>query len=392
MAETKGLRFIDYIIFILKWKRFLVLFSLISLILAYSGVYYLVPVEYKAEAMIIPNEEASFGGITSLMKNFSGLSSGLGAVKKATDMDLYNTIIYSRSFAEKLIKKFDLMRLYKYQDREQAIKGVRKLINTSTTMENAFVVSATANSPKLAADMTNYVIELLNERIVELNISKSRDNRLFLEERVTEIKRNLAEAENAMKKFQENTGVVEAENQTKATIEAYSKMESDLAAKQIEFKVMERILGPNSPQVQNSKISLDEYSAKVQKIKTGGEKNSFLIPVGSIPSNALNYYRHFRDIKIFTAMLEFVTPMYEQARFDEQKDTPVLRIIDNAIPPLKKSYPPRVAMALLITMVSVAMMVVILLIRESIRNSDDPKVRYIAKNFFRFKIAEIDRK
>ncbi|MBK8663776.1 MAG: hypothetical protein IPN18_19040 [Ignavibacteriales bacterium] len=62
--------------------------------------------------------------------------------------------------------------------------------------------------------------------------------------------------------------------------------------------------------------------------------------MGSLPTKAIEYFRLYRDVKINNEMLGFLLPVYEQAKFDEQKDTPVILTLDNAVANDKKVYPP----------------------------------------------------
>jgi uncharacterized protein involved in exopolysaccharide biosynthesis len=385
MSENKGLGFLDYLVIIIKWKRFLLLFAILTAVVSYLGVYFFVPVEYKADATIIPNEDNSLGGITSLVKSFSGVSSSLGAVKKTTDMDMYNTIIYSRTFIEGLTEKFGLVRLYKFQNRDRALKGVKKLISATTTMDNAYSIEVSAPTPKLAADMANYIVDELNKKVIKLNVAKSKDNREFLEKRYIEIKSNLAKSEDSLKVFQEHSRVFEVEDQTKATIEAYAKFESEIASKQVELSVMEKIYGSDSPHVSNARYALNELQNKISSIKHGNDKNSLLIPLNSLPANAIQYLRYYRNIKANSAMLEYIMPLYEQSRFDEQKDAPVLRIIDRAVPPIEKSFPSRALFTIIITLAAVFFTISIIIGREYLLRSTNLKVIFIRQNLLNFR-------
>ncbi|MBK7866129.1 MAG: hypothetical protein IPJ75_03550 [Ignavibacteriales bacterium] len=60
-------------------------------------------------------------------------------------------------------------------------------------------------------------------------------------------------------------------------------------------------------------------------------------------------------------MLEFLLPVYEQAKFDEQKDIPVILSIDKAVPSDKKVYPPRMVYAILISLFATGMVALLLL-------------------------------
>jgi uncharacterized protein involved in exopolysaccharide biosynthesis len=69
-----------------------------------------------------------------------------------------------------------------------------------------------------------------------------------------------------------------------------------------------------------------------------------LIPFGNIPTIGLEYARLFRSVKIQEMLLEFIYPQYEQAKIQEEKDTPTVQILDPAVPPELKTKPKRMVM------------------------------------------------
>jgi uncharacterized protein involved in exopolysaccharide biosynthesis len=52
-------------------------------------------------------------------------------------------------------------------------------------------------------------------------------------------------------------------------------------------------------------------------------------------------FRLYRNLLIQQKILEFLVPLYEQARIDEQKDVPVVLVLDKAVPAERKDRPKR---------------------------------------------------
>jgi uncharacterized protein involved in exopolysaccharide biosynthesis len=74
-----------------------------------------------------------------------------------------------------------------------------------------------------------------------------------------------------------------------------------------------------------------------------------------------------------------VVPLYEQAKIEEKKDYPILQVIDYAVPPAKKSWPPRTLFAL-IGAFSVTMFVYLVLrMRSSVSKITDPRLLSIIR-------------
>jgi uncharacterized protein involved in exopolysaccharide biosynthesis len=99
----------------------------------------------------------------------------------------------------------------------------------------------------------------------------------------------------------------------------------------------------------------------------------------------LAYFRLFRRVEIGNKLLEFIIPLYEQAKFEEKKDTPILQVIDDAVPPLKKAYPQRLFLTLVITVAAMLITLLALILREVVRGSASPRVALLRAEAFRFR-------
>jgi uncharacterized protein involved in exopolysaccharide biosynthesis len=177
----------------------------------------------------------------------------------------------------------------------------------------------------------------------------------------------------------------EAENQTKAILEQLAQFQAQLAEKQTQYSVYKEIYGENSPQALNAKIIAGQFAAKLKNIESGRDSSVSLLSLNKLPQNALNYFRLFRDVQIYTNILEFELPLYEQARIQEKKDIPILQVIDYAIPPAKKSFPPRMVFASLITIVILLFVFIYILLIENEELANSEKFKFIKANLFKWK-------
>ena len=60
MAEYRGFDLLDYFVLVVKWKRFLIIQFLITLIAVYLLVYFLLPPQYDSMATIVAVEDQRF--------------------------------------------------------------------------------------------------------------------------------------------------------------------------------------------------------------------------------------------------------------------------------------------------------------------------------------------
>ena len=380
MAQDRSIDILDYLIIIVKRKKFLISLTFITFILSYLAVYFLIDEEYESTAIIVPTGESSLSELSGIVKNLKDLPLGLGGGSKSIETDLYITLIYSRSTLENMLKKFDLLNDYGLESIEKAVKTLRDNINANVNDEDAFEISVRAKSPQKAADMVNYLLDYLNNRVIELNVNKSRNNREFIGQRYNDITQKLEIAEDSLQIYQEKSGMFEVKEQLKLIMGAYSELETELIDKELEFSFLEEILPKDSPKLEQIRTQFNLYKNELESIKKKGKDKSIFLPYNSLPQKAKNYLRHYRDVEIYHTILEFIIPLFEQAKFEEQKNIPVLQIIDRGYVPEKKVYPPRLLFTALITIIIMAFTMVYILLKEAFKGPDHPKIILLKEN------------
>ncbi len=388
MADYRGFDILDYFVFIVLKKKFFILLSTIIAVLSYLSIYFLLPPQYDSTATIVSVDEQGFNPISQIASSLSSIplsSLGMGSLGADERYNLFTTIIFSRTFLEGMIDEFDLMEEYGKESLEKTIKQLSSSIEFELSIEMAYMITVRANSPEKAVAMNNYLLEKVNGTVIELNVKKAKENRIFIEQRYSEIQYKLAKAEDTLQFFQQKTNILEVENQVKAIVEVYLKFESELSLKEIESSVFEKIYGEKSPRAQNSRIALEAYRNEFNKIKSGKLDNSLFLSLSNLPEQAKDYVRLYREVEVYNAMLEFVIPLYEQSRFEEVKSIPVLQIIDHPSLPEKKSYPPRTIFTLIITFIIVFSTSQIIFFRDYLNKTENEKLKLIRAELFNFK-------
>jgi capsule polysaccharide export protein KpsE/RkpR len=380
MAEDRSIDILNFFISILKFKKTLIIVAICAFFLSYFFVYFFIEDEYESSAIVVPATSSASSGLGGIMKNLKDLPLGIGGLGSSNESDLFLTIIYSRSNLENILDKFNLMKDYNQPIKEKAVRKLKSYIGAELNDEKALIITARANSPQKAADIANFILDELNRRIIELNVAKSRDNREFLGRRYAEIQNDLKFAEDSLQKYQQSAGILEIKEQSKAILSSYANLEDEYIKKQMELSVMDKMFPAGSPNIANLRLQIDEYKKELDKAKNQGRNDGLSIALNALPQKSKNYIRLFRNVEIYTALLEFITPLYEQAKFDEHKDVPVLQIIDRGSVPEKKIYPPRTLIAGLSTIMLLIIIALILLIKEIFNKSENPRIKLLKQN------------
>ena len=156
-------------------------------------------------------------------------------------------------------------------------------------------------------------------------MNKHENNRIFIEKRYKKNIADLRVAEDSLYFFQKKYGIVAIPEQLEISVKAAAELEAMYTQKQLAAELYKIEYGEDSP-IYNSALSQAEIIEKrIKELKNKRDLSyptNILYPFSKLPDVAINYYRAYREVEIQTKILEFLLPLYEQAKVDEQKNVP----------------------------------------------------------------------
>jgi len=356
-AEPKplGETLLDFFSVVTKWRKLLVWFVLACTVLA-GGFAAISPKWYKSTATVFPAEQTSlFPGLEGI----SGLSRVLGAgstlsrlTGRATESDRYMAILKSETALMKVIERFDLTKVYEITSypREKTMKALLSNTEFEIADEGNLSITVYDKDPQRAADMANYFVEVLNEINSSMQATNAKANREFIEKRVEKCQNDLRAAEDTLKEFQQVSGMIIIPDQSSSSISAVAELYATKAKKEVEAAVLQRTVGPDNPLYRQTQVELEQISKKVSEIPGMG--------IGSL--------RLYRDVLIQQKILEFLLPLYEQAKVEEKRSTPSVIVLDHAQVAERKAKPKILLYALIAFVGSMVLSVFIIFLREGV--------------------------
>lgn len=343
---SSGNSFIEFLTITITYRWFL--FWFVFLITAGSLTFALLsPKWYKATSSVLPAEKSdflsAFSGLSALAKTFSP-SKGLAALAGNTEFDKYIAILKSATLASDVISKFKLRESYDLEDveYEKVVKSYYSNLEIEVQDEGNLTISFFDKNPQKAANIVNYMVDRLNEINTTLSISNAKANREFIEKRYLKNVEDITELEKNMQLFQEKYGVIAVPEQIESTIKSMAEIFSEQAQKEIAFNVLKRTYGEDSPITKNAEIEIQEIDKKINSLISSGNSidgSNLLIPFKKAPSLVNKYLKIYRDLEIQYKILEFVQPLYEQAKVEEVRNSPSVLVLDKATPPELKAKP-----------------------------------------------------
>lgn len=346
--EKVGNTFFEFLVITVKYRWFL--FWFVFVITAGATAYALLaPKWYKSTASVLPAEKndllSTLSGISSLAKGFSA-SKGLAALTgQNSETDRYMAILMSATVTDDIIKKFDLRKEYDLENDyyEKVVKEWQSNFELEIADEGNLTITVFDKDPKKAANIANYLVDRLNEINTKLSVSNAKSNREFVEKRYTQNVKDINDLEDSMRNFQQKYGVIAVPEQLEATVKSMSAIYADMYKKEIEFNVLKQTYGADHPVTSTAKIELNELQKKINALNAGTDASQkdvkLLIPFKQAPELGNEYLKIYRNLEIQYKILEFVQPLYEQAKVEEARNTPSVLVLDKAGPADRKAKP-----------------------------------------------------
>jgi uncharacterized protein involved in exopolysaccharide biosynthesis len=380
ISEKTG--FWDYIALLVKWRRLIVVNFVIICAIAII-MSFVLPEWYKAETILFPPTEQSMMpfGLSSVLGDIPFTDIGLPGMTSPSE--IFIGILQSQSVARTIVEKYDLQRVYK---KDRLISTIETLWDHSEfeiTEEGLIYVAVEERDPQLAAAIANTYVEELDRVNQQADISQAKSTRIFVATRLEETVRKLQEAEEALRRFQEEHRTISLPEQVAAIIESAVELRTNQVTLEVERGVLSGTLSPSHPRMLQLQKEIDEIQKQLDEIMRGeGEQDGstdedFSIPLADVPSVGLKLARLTREVMIQEAIFELLTQQHEQAKIQEAKDTPTVQILDRAVPPERRSRPVRRRMVLLAGMFSLFLsMVMIAWIEYVNRLKDQEREKY----------------
>ena len=341
--------------------------TLVALIVAF-----LIPATYESETQLMPPEQHSgaLGMLAAMVGNIGGGSATSGGgsalnmvgnlLGAKTTGALYVRMLESETIQDDLINRFDLRKVYWVATYKSAR---RKLTNRTEIAEDkksgVISITVTDRDPQRAADLARAYVEELNHMVVNLDTSSAHRERVFLQDHLKLVKKDLDASAKAFSEFASQNTTIDIKEQGKAMVESAAILRGQLIAAQSELSGLEQIYAPGNVRVRTIQARVEELQRQLQKLggspnddSSGSSGDQMYPSIRQLPILGVPYYNLYRDLKVNETVYEVLTKQYEVARVEEAKEVPTVAVIDPARHPEKRSGPPRTIITLLGTFLS----------------------------------------
>ena len=359
----------------------------------------LLPQRYEAVERLMPPDTQSGTGQAILAAMVGGrvggsAAGGLGAL--AGDLlgvknsgALFVGILGSRTVQDRMIDQFGLMQLYGIKKIEDTRKVLAKFTDVSEDRKSGIItITVTDHDPHRAAAMAQAYVAELDRLVAQVSTSAAHRERVFLEGRLSAVKQELDHAARDFSEFASKNTAIDIPAQGKAMVEAAAELQGELIAAESQLRGLQAIYTDQNVRVRALQARVAELHAQLGKL--GGSPNgagtpavtsdpSYYPSIRQIPVLGVTYFNLYRQAKIEETVYELLTQQYELAKVQEAKETPSVKVLDVAVVPTKKTFPPRFLIVSGFMLVGPLLASALLLAKDSWKGVDpqDPGKRFV---------------
>ena len=363
--EQRGIQILDLLLVLARNKR--VLFGVPFLVALLTAALSLTMKNiYTGTARILPPQQSGSSSL-ALLAQMSGAAAILGSAAGGRNADLYAGMLKGHTIADKLITRFKLQERFEKETIVEARKVLTSRTEIAAGRDGIITLSFEDTDPKVAAEVANAYVEELQELVQSLAITEASQRRAFFEQQLKKAKTELADAEGALKKTQEATGLIQLDQQGRAIIEAIARLRAEIAAKEVQLAASKSFATDANPELVLLRQQLVGLRTELKKLEGSSAigNGDVFIPTGRVPEAGLEYVRKLRDLKYNEAIFELMAKQYEVARLDEAKDMAVVQFVDRAVPPDRKTKPYRSLIVLAMAFITGVLTLLWVLLREA---------------------------
>jgi uncharacterized protein involved in exopolysaccharide biosynthesis len=301
------------------------------------------PQQTQSSASFLMNQLSLNPTVTNPLAGATG-----GSLSLRNPNELYLGLLASRPIADEIIEKFGLMVAYRSKDMTAARKTLADRTTVTSEKSTLIAISVTDTDKKRAADIANAYPEQLRLLTKNLAVTEASQRRLFYEQRLKDAKEDLVSAELTLQQIQKQKGLVQLDAQTKALITSLADLHAQVAAKEVQLQALRSYSTEQNPEVQlleNQLASLQDQTGRLEE--RSGSPESGGMDLADVAGAGADYLRAEHELEYRQALFDLLLKQYDAARWDEARNAAVIQVVEDAIPPERKSAPRRTVIVLI---------------------------------------------
>ena len=316
-----------------EWRLFLKT-ALITLILL-IGLIYLIKPQFEATASILPQT-----------KDDSGLAS---LFTTRVPGEVFIGLLSSRTVADEVLDATGYMQAYSLTSRAIARTQLASSSTFTPGKGQLIDIKVRDKDANLSARIANSYLDALQHQRERMLAHEAHLHDSFYEKQLASEADALARAEQELKQTQEKTGVVQPEAQTNIGLNAIADIRAQITALRVQLSALRLGETDQAPDVRALETEIGQLESHQRSLEasSGVAGAGAAASAKQMPQLNLEYTRRQREVRYHEALFTSISTQYQNARLNEGYAGAPYVVIDQAIVPERKAWPPRTMLMLL---------------------------------------------
>lgn len=308
------------------------------------------PNYYKSSATLYVQSKS--GGLSSVLSSIP--MAGMLGLGQSSDSGYLEAFLKSNTMSGIIIQKFGIATNtaivgpnpkpasdVKYDD---LLNTVNKTVSIGNDAKSGLItISAETMDANLSAQITNSYIEHLTRFANE----PQRKKLLFLSEQLAQVTKDLNEAQESLKKFQDENKMFTLEEYAKSIVERMTKLQTEKFSTEVSMQTQDRLMQSFGSMPELIKLEALKV-AEATRIKAINDEISVTqTAMESLPKLALEFARLRVALSVKEKLFTMITEQYELAKIAIADESSAFDVIDSPLVPELKSKPKRATMVIL---------------------------------------------
>lgn len=317
----------------LLWRRryFVLVCALVGMVLC-GGVAFLIHPAYDATVRLMPPtpKQDSLSVLLPTTRNMG---------------DQYLGLINSRTVADDVIARQHLAD-YFHTTRPSRLRDLlNRMVKIDVDKDQFVTVRVRAKEPETALRIANEYPAALYRLNDSITLSEAEHQLRYFEGPLEQEKDQLAQAEEDLKEAQQKTGMVQPETQVRLGVGAIADLKQQVASRQEQLAGLQTGRTNQNPLVVTLRSQIASLNEQIREMEAQNGGAGTPAATAKLPELTLAVDRKEREVKYHETLFEILSKQYENARVGDAYSPPV-ELVDRAVLPDEKSWPPRKLFAL----------------------------------------------
>jgi uncharacterized protein involved in exopolysaccharide biosynthesis len=274
-------------------------------------------------------------------------------------------LLRSRSVQDDVVERAHMLALLKTNSYETARGAVAGKASFSVGADGIVQISIRDGDAQQAAVLANDYLDALQHLNDSMAQQQNREMQSLIQSQLQQEKAELDKAEANLEATQKKTGLIQPEAQTQIGLNAIAGVRSQITSLQVELASLLQSETDANPEVKRVRSQIGQLQVQERTLESGNGSSPVgaAPPAGELPQNNLDFSRAQREVQYHNQLVNSLSAQYGSAHVDEHLSRPAFQVIDRAVVPEHKSWPPRKSFVIVAIVFAVFISLVIVTLR-----------------------------